>query len=69
LKHYLVVLVLVVELGDHGDGVLGLRVLEHSNVESVERHEGYLARKFLLVHLFQDLGANLLTKRIRVRFL
>jgi hypothetical protein len=56
---YLVVFVLVLELGDHGNGVLGLRIVYDSNVKPVERHEGDLAGEFLLVHLLQDLSADL----------
>ena len=56
---YLVVFVLVLELGDHGNGVLGLRIVDDSNVKPVERHEGDLAGEFLLVHLLQDLSADL----------
>jgi hypothetical protein len=56
---YLVIFVLVLELGDHGNGVLGLRIVDDSNVKPVERHEGDLAGEFLLVHLLQDLSADL----------
>ena len=59
IGRYLVVLVLVLELWDHGDGVFGLRVVDDSNVKPIERHERHLAGKLLLVHLLQDLSADL----------
>ena len=52
-------LLLVLELGHHGDGVLRLRILDVADVQPVEGHEGHLAGELLLVHLLQDLGADL----------
>lgn len=53
-----VVHVFVLQLGDHGDSVLRLGVLDVPHVEPVEGHEGDLAREFVLVHLFEDGGAD-----------
>ena len=59
LKVYLVIFVFVLKLGDHGDGILGLGVIDDPDVKPIERHEGDLTREFLFVHLFQNLSADL----------
>ena len=37
-----VVLLDVLELADHGDGVLGVGVVDGANVKSIQRHKRYL---------------------------
>ena len=56
--HGAVILALVHELLDHGDGVVGLRVVGGVYLETVEWHEGNLTRQSQTVHLLQDLGAR-----------
>ena len=58
-ENLLISLVFVVELGHHGDGVLGLRVLNVADVQSVQWHERDLSRQLLLVHLLENLRAHL----------
>jgi len=59
---YLVIFVFILKLRDHGDGILGLRIIDDPDVKPIEGHEGDLARKFLLVHFFQNLSADLNSK-------
>jgi len=62
IKNYLVIFVFVLKLGNHGDGILGLGVIDDPDVKPIERHKGNLTREFLLVHLFKNLSPDLSSK-------
>ena len=52
----------VIEFGQHGDGVLGVWIFRVSGIEFIEGHEVHFARQSPLIDLFQEYGSHLMNE-------